>query len=265
MGNSDKRTVRRGKPAYGLFLLSIFILLFYPVFLRPLSAAKNGAAKKAPAEKVNCLTCHKKLTKGKSVHQALAMGCPACHVGINGMTFPHKKTNALAKGLSSEQPDLCYGCHDPGMFSKKNVHPALGMGCTNCHNPHSSPNLKLLKSLPPSLCFPCHDEAGFTKKTVHPPVAAGECLTCHAPHATDEMALLRDKPVEVCLMCHPDISHWPHFSSRTAQGRQDPTRPDKPFYCGSCHNPHSTDGPNLLRFNARSSKEFCVHCHKGKG
>ncbi|HSB33825.1 MAG TPA: cytochrome c3 family protein [Nitrospirota bacterium] len=260
MVNSDKRSVRRGKQAYALFLLSVCFLLFFPVFLRPLAAAaaKKAPAKKAASTKVNCLTCHRKLTKGKSVHQALAMGCPTCHVGINSMTFPHKKTNALAKGLSSEQPDLCYGCHDPGMFSKKVVHPALGMGCTSCHDPHSSPNIKLLKSLPPSLCFTCHDNAGFTRKTVHPPVAAGECLTCHAPHASDEMALLPNKPVEVCLMCHGDVDHWPHFFSQTAAQRQDPTRPGKPFYCGSCHNPHSTTRPGLVKFN---SEKFCVHCH----
>jgi predicted CXXCH cytochrome family protein len=254
MNKSSSSVSMPGKPAYALFFLTLFISVFLPVFLRSLVAAEK---------KVNCLTCHKQLAKGKFVHQALAMGCPTCHGGINGRTFPHKKTNALAKGLSSEQPELCYGCHDPGMFSKKNVHPAVGMGCTSCHNPHSSKNAKLLKSKPPSLCFTCHDKTGFTKKTVHPPVAAGECLTCHAPHATDEMALLLNKPVEVCLMCHAGVSHWPHFSLGTAQEKErpDPVRPGKPFYCGSCHNPHSADGPALLKFKAQSSREFCTHCH----
>jgi predicted CXXCH cytochrome family protein len=273
MVNSEKWSVIRGKLAHALFLLSV-LALFFTIFPRPLAAAKKDAAQKAPAQKaadvkVNCITCHKQLTKGKSVHQALAMGCPTCHVGIIGTTFPHKKTNALARGLSSEQPDLCYGCHDKAMFSKKTVHPAIDMGCTGCHNPHSSQNEKLLKSTPPSLCFTCHDQADFSKKTVHPPVAGGECLTCHYPHASEEMALLRDKPVEVCLMCHSDIDHWPHYPNFSTQtgpksGRQDPLRAGKPFYCGSCHNPHSTDGPRLLKFKNRSSKEFCINCHKSK-
>ena len=249
----------RGRLAHALFFLSV-LALFFTIFPRPLAAARKDAAKKAPADKVNCLTCHKQLTKGKSVHQALAMGCPTCHVGINGKTFPHKKTNTLPRGLSSEQPDLCYGCHDRGMFSKKVVHAAVGMGCTGCHDPHSSKNEKLLRSKLPSLCFTCHEEAGFTGKTVHSPVAAGECMTCHTPHASDEMALLRNKPLEVCLMCHGDIGHWPHYSAQAPE-RQDPTRPGKPFYCGSCHNPHSTDGPRLLKFKAQSSKEFCLNCH----
>ncbi len=191
------------------------------------------------------------------------MGCPACHSGINGRTVPHKKTNALAKGLSSEQPDLCYGCHDQGMFTRSNVHPAVGMGCTGCHFPHSSKNAKLLTSKPPALCFTCHDKAGFTKKDVHAPVASGDCTTCHDPHSAKEMALLVNKPVEVCLMCHGNITHWPHFSTGNAPPpeRQDPLRPGKPFYCGSCHNPHSSDSPLLFNFNARTTKELCLNCH----
>jgi predicted CXXCH cytochrome family protein len=39
-------------------------------------------------------------------------------------------------------------------------------------------------------------------------------------------------------------------------------RPGKPFYCGSCHNPHSTDSPLLFRFNAKSQTELCINCHK---
>jgi predicted CXXCH cytochrome family protein len=244
----------RGKPVYALFLLSVFNILFFSVFL----------CSPASAKEINCLKCHRKLTKGKFVHHALDMGCPACHPGIDARTVPHKKTNALARGLSSEQPDLCYGCHDKGMFTKTDVHPAVSMGCTGCHNPHSSKNAKLLKTKPPALCFTCHDKAGFTRKTVHPPVASGECMTCHSPHSSDEMALLLKKPVDVCLSCHGNISHWPHYSPRIAGGTEphDPMRPDKPFYCGSCHDPHSSDSPLLFRFNVRSEKELCLHCHR---
>ena len=225
------------------------------------------------AEKTGCVKCHKKLTKGKFVHQAIEMGCPTCHAGINAKTVPHKKTNAIARGLASEQPDLCYGCHDKSLFTKSTVHAAVSMGCTGCHNPHSSKNAKLLKTIVPALCFDCHDKSGFEKKFIHPPVASGDCMTCHSPHSTDEMALLLNKPAAVCLQCHPDAVHGRHTKrqlpvSEQASGKtvqpeiQDPLRPDKPFYCGSCHNPHSADNPTLFRFSAKSSKEFCVNCHK---
>ncbi len=245
------------------------VLFFAMALLSPLFSPHTTSA----ADKTNCLKCHKKLTKGKFVHQAMEMGCPTCHSAINARTLPHKKTNNLPRGLASEQPDLCYGCHDRSMFTKSTIHAAVGMGCTGCHNPHSSKNAKLLKAKAPALCFDCHDKAIFTRKFVHQPVASGDCLTCHSPHSTDEIALLLNKPAAVCLQCHPEAVHGRHTQrqlpvSEQAAGKtlqpelQDPSRPGRPFYCGSCHDPHSADSPTLFRFNAKSSKEFCVNCHK---
>jgi predicted CXXCH cytochrome family protein len=260
----DGEYIMRRKRVLAFFLLTVFILLLVPCFVGQLSAAG----------KINCLKCHMKITKGKFVHQALEMGCLACHAAINARAVPHKKTNALARGLSSDQPDLCYGCHDKGIFTKNEVHPAVSMGCTGCHNPHASKNAKLLKVKTPALCFTCHEKTGFTRKFVHQPVAAGDCMTCHSPHSTDEMALLVNKPAVICLQCHPDAVHGQHALSRQlpvseqAAGRtltpelQDPTRPGRPFFCGSCHTPHSADNPSLFRFDAKSSKELCIQCHK---
>lgn len=244
------------------------------------------------AQELDCLKCHAALKRGKVVHAAVDMGCPTCHTGIDASKVPHKKTNKLTKGLSAEQPDLCYTCHDKAPFSKKNVHAAVGMGCTGCHNPHSSKNAKLLIAEAPGLCFTCHDKAEFSKKNAHAPVAGGMCMSCHTPHSSNEMALLLKKPVEVCLECHPDIPKKPHavagFSSNShpvgmpkfvvapkknkkekpepqpklAPEVKDPARPDKIFYCGSCHNPHSSNSPKLFRFNARSSMDLCANCHK---
>jgi predicted CXXCH cytochrome family protein len=252
------------RKAANALVLAVVALLFVPVFLSPLSAAG----------KTKCLSCHKKLAKGKFAHQALQMGCPACHSAIDAGIVPHKKTNAFAHGLSSEQPDLCYGCHDQGLFAKNDVHPAVGMGCTGCHDPHSSKYAKLLKMKIPELCFTCHDKTDFTRKVVHPPVAAGDCMTCHSPHATDEMALLLKNKVALCLDCHPDAVHGQHAPTRQppvseqAAGKtrgpilRDPARPGKPFYCGSCHAPHSADNSYLFRFNAESSRDLCRTCHK---
>jgi len=243
---------------------------------------------------IDCLKCHGKLAREKVVHPALSMGCQTCHSAVDTKTVPHKKTNKIAKGLSAEQPELCYGCHDKAIFSHKNVHAAVGMGCTGCHNPHSSKNAKLLISDAPELCFSCHDKAEFGKKNIHAPVAGGMCLSCHTPHSSDETALLLKKPIEVCLECHSDVPKKPHAASgfsatahplgmpkaertskksRRAKEKQeqepkqdevlmDPARQDKVFYCGSCHNPHSSDSPKLFRYAARSSMELCGNCHK---
>ncbi|NTU41792.1 MAG: hypothetical protein HGA78_01810 [Nitrospirales bacterium] len=222
-------------------------------------------------EEVDCLTCHEYLTKGKTVHPAVLIGCTACHSAIDATEIPHKKTNASARGLAAEPPDLCFNCHDKGMFGKETVHPALAMGCTICHNPHATDTPRLLVSEPPDLCFNCHDKAEFSRQNVHVPVAAGMCTTCHNPHSTAEVKLLNDKAVDVCLQCHGDKKTTPHaIVGFSASGHpigdkkplDDPARPGRTFYCGSCHNPHSSDSMRLFRYKADSSFELCVNCHK---
>jgi len=242
-------------------------LSFLSVFILPVLALFFAAT--AWSAEIDCLTCHGDLVKKKVKHPAVDMGCPSCHSAVDAADIPHKMTNKVAKGLSAEQPDLCYGCHDKAQFTKKTVHPALSMGCTTCHNPHASDNPRMLTSPVPDLCFTCHDKAEFSRKNVHPPVAAGKCLTCHSPHSSDSIALLRKEPAAVCLDCHAAVQKEPHairgFSSAghplSSNNKQDPKRPGRPFYCGSCHNPHSSDSMRLFRYPAKSKMSLCVNCH----
>lgn len=283
------------------------------------------------AESVDCSMCHPDLAKKRTLHAAVSMGCPTCHTSLNVADIPHKVTGKIAKGLSMDQPDICYGCHDKGIFTKKNVHAALMMGCTTCHNPHSTDSQKLLKSDMPGLCLPCHDRTKFenktihapvmggmctschnphssdnaklllseapelcygchdkgifSKKNVHSPVMGGMCLSCHSPHATEEMALLPKRPTAVCLECHPDVIKKRHVISEfrhplgdagkkvddkpvKKSGKKDkglitdPARAGREFYCGSCHNPHSSDFNRLLRYKANTPFELCINCHQ---
>lgn len=214
--------------------------------------------------KIDCLMCHEDLTKGPSVHAAVQMGCEACHSAINAADIPHKTTNGIPKGLSAKAPELCYQCHDTGKFTRKIIHLAVGMGCSECHNPHSSKNPKLLTSASEELCFKCHAKALFNKRNVHAPVAAGTCLACHDPHSTDHMDLLTNDPMKLCLDCHAQVAKLPHTSAAHSLGNadeQDPKRPSKPFYCGSCHNPHTSMSPRLFRYRADSEMDLCTYCH----
>ncbi|MBI5635034.1 MAG: hypothetical protein HZA15_16315 [Nitrospirae bacterium] len=271
-----------------------------------------------------CLTCHESLANEKVVHAALKMGCQTCHTAIDAREVPHKKSGKAPRGLSADQPGLCYGCHDKTRFMKPHVHAAVGMGCTGCHNPHSSKNPKLLLSeVPdlcytchdkkkfsgksvhapvgigmcgschdphasknaklltaeqPDLCFTCHEQKGFGGKNIHAPVAGGMCLGCHRPHAAEFPVLLHKEPMDVCLECHADVRKKPHAVSgfsplgghplgepkRMKQSRErkyldDPSRPGRRFYCGSCHFPHGSDNPRLLR---GTDFGLCQICHK---
>ena len=82
---------------------------------------------------------------------------------------------------------------------------------------------------------------------------------------------INNKPVEVCLQCHPAVKETPYaivgFSSAghpigDTRTVDDPVRPGTTFYCGSCHNPHSSDSMRLFRYPAGSPFEICVNCHK---
>ncbi len=199
----------------------------------------------------DCLTCHEQLSKEKVVHPALSMGCPTCHSAIDAKEIPHKKTNKIARGLSSEQPDLCYNCHDKGMFTKKTVHPPLGMGCTACHNPHSSKNARLLNSEPPELCYNCHDRKKFEGKIVHSPVAGGMCTACHNPHSTDSPRLLVSEAPDLCYNCH----------DRTAFAKKNIHPPVAGGMCLNCHVPHASKYTTLT---VKAVNGVCTTCHTGE-
>jgi len=204
------------------FCVSCMVLLFlFPVI--------------GGAEEINCILCHDQLTKGRSVHAAVKMGCATCHTAIDANTVPHKLLSKTVKGLSAEVPDLCFGCHNKAEFSRTNV---------------------------------------------HMPVAGGMCLSCHKAHASDNPYLLVKGTYDVCLDCHADMQKRPHVLSvspgkghplgrsfkdeKTGQEKtvMDPNRPDKPFYCASCHPPHASNYRKLLRFESTTAFDICTHCHK---
>jgi predicted CXXCH cytochrome family protein len=222
----------------------------------------------ASAAEINCLECHGDLAQGKSVHAAVSMGCTACHTAVDARELPHKISNKIAKGLSSEQPALCYGCHDKSTFEKKFVHAAVGMGCTGCHNPHSSKYEKLLPADILNLCYNCHDKAVFTKPGTHAPVVAGKCLACHLPHSSEYSYLLDNPMSRLCDKCHEGKSSGKHILAgyglgdhHPTQGSNNPAHPGQELSCTSCHSPHSSIKKSLLSNETQGPDNFCLMCH----
>ena len=162
-------------------------ILMLTLFLVPLS----GHAEE-PAE---CTSCHEALTTGKNVHAAISMGCASCHSAIDASEVPHKRSNKNPHGLASKMRDLCFTCHDKKPFMKTTVHGAIALGCTSCHNPHSSDHARLLKEDIPVLCLTCHkDQFETGKGKSHTLVSNEACSTCHNPHATDTSKLFVARP-----------------------------------------------------------------------
>ena len=242
--------------------------------------AATGAA--APTKKVQppardapCLKCHDDLFEEAVVHSGAAMGCKGCHGGIDASGRPHKLLNKVPSGLTSAPPELCMGCHDESDFKKKTIHGALGKGgCLACHEAHSSKHKNLLKEAVPQLCVSCHKVGTYFGKGLHSGVKAGTCLNCHEQHASDQAVLLKKKPAETCLACHDDIrdasatqdgfQHQNHLlgDEVRAQQKADPQRAGKPFYCASCHQPHKSEFPSLLRYEPKPGRGVCYKCHE---
>jgi len=174
----------------------------------------------ALAQKIDCLECHKDLTKGKVVHAAVQMGCESCHTGVDASAIPHKFTGK--KGLSAGPPDICYQCHSKDEFTKKIQHaPVAGGMCLSCHLPHSSPNDSLLIKDAFQLCSQCHEDIRKKPHVVFgsPPRGhelAGRkdpnrenkefgCISCHVPHSSAWGKLFRyesQNAAGLCKYCH---------------------------------------------------------------
>lgn len=201
-GNALARTVTR-----------IFLL---PLLLGVILCLTDSAL----AKKIDCLECHKDLTKGKVVHAAVQMGCEGCHSGVDASAIPHKFVGK--KGLSADIPDLCYQCHSKDGFTKKSKHaPVAGGMCLSCHFPHSSPNDSLLMKDAYELCSECHGDILKKPHAVfgsppRPHVLAGgedpkredkpfDCTSCHLPHSSAWGKLFRyeaENAGGLCKYCH---------------------------------------------------------------
>ncbi len=181
-----------------------------------------------------CVFCHddmqKRMDKAAMVHGALTdkRACLNCH-------SPH--ASPQKKFLVADVKTLCLSCHDKTLTvgarrisniqqtlqKSKSVHGAIDkVGCTGCHDPHTSENAHLLNKAFPSgsyaeankdnfaLCFSCHkgdmlDKPVTTTATafrngdknlhfVHVNGAKGRsCIICHNPHGSPNDHLINEK------------------------------------------------------------------------
>ncbi|QOY54449.1 cytochrome C [Candidatus Sulfurimonas marisnigri] len=185
----------------------------------------------------------------KVVHPPYEWGdCTVCHEGAN----PED-----GEDLKLDTPELCYQCHEP-KDTKNFIHGPVGAGaCTACHNPHESPNAKLLvRASINELCTSCHEAKDkFLHNTtyIHPPVK-DQCTNCHDPHTEDNLYQLKaDRKKDICLMCHVDKKVW------IAEVTDKHGAIDRPRKCLECHDPHGSEHPKFIIKD--TAKELCLTCH----
>ncbi|NQT87238.1 hypothetical protein HQ560_10770, partial [bacterium] len=182
-----------------------------------------------------CEACHDEQfdeINGKGIRSRHAMAikgkaCLSCHTS---------HSSSHAKLLTVASRATCLSCHTdpvkagkhtlPGMkaqLAKKHVHgPTEDEDCTECHSPHGSKQVTLLKHAYPAsfysafasdayaLCFECHDAELVTvadtdehtefrnaKRNLHhlhvnKKTKGRSCRTCHAAHASDQPSQIRN-------------------------------------------------------------------------
>jgi len=206
--------------------------------------------------------------------------CTRCHTLKPGMldkkpvdisAFPTRTLTDEIKTAATTS--TCYSCHK-ALTAYPFVHgPAAVWSCLSCHEDGAKPNYSVSKP-DTRMCLSCHieqKEKWETRKYFHGPFNTGKCAICHNPHAADYPFNLMNSTWDLCVSCHIDKGSGKHilerhmFASGTffhpTRGVPDPLRTGKELTCASCHHPHASHSPRLLRFNVPNGFSLCRKCH----
>ncbi|MBI4471497.1 MAG: DmsE family decaheme c-type cytochrome [Acidobacteria bacterium] len=203
-------------------------------------------------QELQCLQCHEKgqrmFWKG-STHESRGLTCVSCHKVMEDNVAPSRFAEPLADMKKTVQPtkmEVCFECHDQRRAQlQRSSHMPLREGkvtCTNCHNPHGSPNPKLLMEASVNEgCYKCHAERRGPFLWEHPPVMES-CLNCHEAHGSNNPQLLKVRAPRLCQRCHIESRHptTPQLAT---------TRFGFNRACANCHSQiHGSNHPSGVRF-----------------
>ncbi len=248
-----------------------FLIWFY-------SFGATAPQSKAPA--INCLDCHKTLISEKIMHP-VAEGCDNCHES-NGKEHPQQSVAGFK--LTQSMPGMCYTCHEniqTIIQGSKVIHPGVKtkQSCTACHNPHSSPQEKLLLAEGKNLCLKCHNKIMEVdsirtenmqqlldkNQYVHGAIEGGGCIACHNPHGSNNQRMLiaafpkgiysesSPEKFALCFTCHDNqliTADTTHSATQFRNGNKNlhfvHINGKKGHSCKVCHNVHASSNPHLI-------------------
>lgn len=219
-----------------------------------------------------CKTCHEDVYKdyANTAHFATTLdkkrgpewqGCEACHgPGKAHVDGGGDKTKIFSfKGVSAKTAsERCLSCHTYGAEHSnfaRSAHMENNVGCLQCHSPHHAKESQhLMREKQPQLCYGCHLETKQQfNRPFHHRVNEGlvQCNDCHNPHGGFLNRQLRATATQdaVCFKCHSEKA-GPFVHEH---------QPVKVEGCVSCHTPHGSPNPRLLK---RSQVNLlCLECH----
>lgn len=218
-----------------------------------------------------CKTCHEDVFKNfeTTPHFKTTLtkrgpewqGCEACHgPGKAHVESGGDKTKIfIFKGAKAEDVSKrCLGCHQYGEEHAnfdRSQHNTNDVSCIACHSPHHGKEKQfLLVNKQPELCYSCHTDVkqDFNRPFRHR-VEEGlvQCTDCHNQHGGFLTKQLRATAAQdqVCFGCHTDKAGPFVFEHQ----------PVKTEGCVSCHTPHGSTNPRLLK--RAQTNLLCLECH----
>ena len=146
-----------------------------------------------------CMTCHQDVAARMNMpsHHPVKEGglsCVSCHdphssnLTVSGRAGPTGVTSLAGKN------EQCTQCHQNVRGPRVFEHAPVVEDCTICHNPHGSPNRRLLQLAQPMQCLQCHSitTTKHTKAGVPNGAQMRNCTNCHsAIHGSHSDPLLK--------------------------------------------------------------------------
>jgi len=203
-----------------------------------------------------CLICHDDIgdsSKRASVrHDALGVArCVDCH-------NPH--ASAQASLVKRPNGAVCTECHsDQAAGNGEVAHRVIEViGCEACHEPHGGENAKLLRFGGDRLCLECHDPRTLDAPKTEPEILVLGKFWMSAMEVRS-MATLRLS--EDRQEGHPIARHRVAGQPTREELNKTETTFKDEMTCLTCHDPHKGRSSKILRWEASTSMDACMHCH----
>ncbi|MBW6468581.1 MAG: hypothetical protein K0B85_05410 [Coriobacteriia bacterium] len=209
-----------------------------------------------------CFSCHPSVAwlSNKAVqHQPFQYdNCTGCHE-------PHGSD--FEPLLIDAEPTVCYDCHSDieRDFRQVSIHPVYSsmLDCSGCHNPHAADYEALLAAEDNAICYQCH-ASGIQASYQRSDHRGLLCVRCHTPHGSEWKPILREANPDICLECHAWVES--HDNQHPVRPQFYDIRADAPLTCTStCHGPHGTEFPMMVRFYPWPFDGRCLQCHSTVG
>ena len=204
-----------------------------------------------------CLGCHEDVgtyaEAAEVPHGALELGgCVACH---NPHASPRRSLVKAPDGA------ICTDCHDEQAAGDgEQAHSViLAVGCEACHEPHGGAREKLLRASGDALCLECHDGRISVDLEKGPDaLVAFERFSFPVDQAV-RMASLRLSPDGE--HGHPVLNHRVAGTPTPRELKETDTEFEAELTCLTCHDPHKGRTRTILKWDASSPTDACLHCH----